>query len=247
MVTDKELAVFARSVVDAAMATDFKIDPLIGPSLSQAWGAVQSVICRHGLAIQQVIAAHLDADERFEVLRDHPTPLTAASVELVRSATDRDVLRFVTLPDDGPIDHVTRFDLLVVHLERGWVGVFDVKRGLGATASHKRKSISKDLLAARLTLPAYARTLGYAQARVATSAVIDHFGRAGFEADLTMDRKDLDRLFEGRISKRIDAMTMALGEALHAALPGLFQDAKRAGEVIELFGARPPTKRGPSR
>lgn len=251
-------SMIAKGVVRSAMASDLKKEPLLNaaPSVDRAYGLIQSVVCRHGSVIQQMLGDHLSQDERFEVFKNHPIPVSASALECVASSTPVDVLRRMSLGSSGAVHHVVCVDLFVVHLRRGWTGVFDCKRGWSPTACNRRREIEIDLRALRMTLPDLARRMGFSQVDLSTSAVIDFYGNAGFSEDLTLYRDDVDGFFGlplvGKIVRTTAALKkelgLALGEILGASSPetGHGAQARRLnGKVVSLFGERPPAGSDP--
>lgn len=246
----------AQEIVDAALSVEFRPDPIFRSPLSRAFSLMQSVVTRHGAAIQTMLADGLSQDDRFEVFKDHPVPITVAAMELAASRTSSDNFKWATLSASGTVHHVAIVDMFTIQLERGWAGVFDSKRGQAATPGSRRRTIELDLQAMRLTLPSFARQMGFLQVDYATSAVIDYFGNAGFRESITVPHHSIDRLFETELTPKIDAMTAALEARLHIAVCQVLKhpvegrqtrgDAEKAGaEIIRLFRGR--TSQEPSR
>lgn len=236
----------AKKIVEGALSVEFSPNPVCRTPMGRAFSVMQSVATRHGTAIQTMIADGLTQDDRFEVFRDHPIPVGVAALELVSSRTPANVLRHTTLSSSGAVHHVATIDIFAVHLERGWAGAFDSKRGQAPTPATRRRHIELDLRAIRMTLPSFARQMGFLQVDCATSAVIDYFGNAGFREAMTVPHGDIDRLFEMQLTPRIDAMTAALEVELDAAVREILKrgtrrqlkcvDADRVGaEMARLF------------
>jgi hypothetical protein len=217
----------ARKIVEGALSVEFSPNPVCRTLMGRAFSVMQSVATRHGMAIQAMIADGLSQDDRFEVFRDHPIPVGVAALELVSSRTRADVLRYATLSSSGAVHHVATIDIFAIQLERGWAGAFDSKRGQAPTPTTRRRNIELDLRAIRMTLPSFARQMGFLQVDCATSGVIDYFGNAGFREAMTVPHADIDRLFEMQLTPRIDAMTAALEVELDAALREVLKTGTR--------------------
>ena len=228
--TAGEFESLARDLVTNAMSASFHDDPVIGAELSRPFSIASSAICRHGLAIQSVISDTLAAQDRFEVLRNQPLPITRTASELASSRTSASNLRKVMLRADASVERIVNIDLVVIDEAAGWIGAFDCKRGAGPTATAKRRALERDLIALRLSLPSWARQLGYVTIEDATSGIIDYYGKAGFRSELTISRGELDEMFGVAISPRVDQMTVAVRAALHSGLPALFGKSRPPGE-----------------
>lgn len=246
----------AKRIVEGALSVEFPQNPVCRTPMGRAFSVMQSVATRHGTAIQTMIADGLSQDDRFEVFRDHPIPVGVAALELASSKTPANVLKYITLSSSGAVHHVATIDIFAIHLERGWAGAFDSKRGQAATPATRRRQIELDLRAIRMTLPSFARQMGFLEVDYATSAVIDYFGNAGFRKAITVPHADIDRLFELKLTSRIDAMTAALEVELDIAMRGILKHGTRcqlkavdaekvSAEMTRLFRASTTSVRPP--
>ena len=214
LVSAAAIARASRAVIANAMAGDFPIDPIIGPSLSQSFSVINSVVKRHGLLLQRTLSDALAASGRFEVLTEVALPITEAANDLLTSHnSDRDLAKIKLKADSNTVRMVT-VDLIVVDTESGWAGVYDVKRGNGATESGRRRPIEHGLRASRLVLASFLSKLGFEYIHNVTSAVIDYYGGSGFSKDLKLTRDELDGHFGVPVIETVDAMTAELHRAL---------------------------------
>jgi hypothetical protein len=219
----------ARNAVAGALAGDFPVDPIVGPELSRAISCIGSVVKRHGGLIEMGIAGALMASDRFIVITNVALPLTKGAAQLLDAKNSDEDLSKIRLSADSEADGIVNVDLVVVDPEAAWAGVYEIKRGNGATEHGKRRPIVRKLRAARLVLASYVRQLGHGPIETATSAVIDYCGASGFDPDFTLTRDQLDAHFGVPVAATVDAMTTAVRETLHAELPRLF------GSVLDGF------------
>jgi hypothetical protein len=225
LVSAAAIARASRAVIDNAMAGDFPIDPIIGPDLSKSLSVINSVVKRHGLMLQKSLADALAATGRFEVLTEVALPITEAANALLASQnSDRDLAK-IKLKADSAILRMVTVDLIVVETEAGWAGVYDVKRGNGATESARRRPIEHGLKAARLVIADYLSKLGYEGIRNVTSAVIDVYGASGFSKDLKVTGDELDEHFGVPVLATLEAVTTELHRTLFAEMRGLLAPA----------------------
>ena len=213
----------AREAVAGALAGDFPVDPLIGKELSRALSCIGSVVKRHGALIEMGIAGALRVSDRFVVLPNVAIPLTKAALQLLDAKNTDETLSKIKLSADSEASGIVNVDLVVVDPEAGWAGAYEIKRGNGATEHGKRRPIMRRLRAVRLVLASFVDQLGYGPIKTATSAVIDYFGASGFDPHFTITREKLDEHFGVPVMATVDAMTMAVRDALEAELPALFE------------------------
>lgn len=220
--TQEALLRAAREIVASAIAGDFPADPLIARDLSRGISAVGSLVKRHGWVLQNTLAKVLAANGRFVVWTDVPLPLTKAAKTLIAAKNSGKDLARIRLPANSEIDRMVTVDLIVVEPVIGWAGVYEVKRGNGATETRKRLPTEQMLQAARLVLPSFLEKLGYDGITTVTSAVIDYYGASGFNPEVTLTRDQLDDHFGVPVIITVDAMTTALRDAFELELPRLF-------------------------
>ena len=213
----------AREAVAGALAGDFPIDPVIGKDLSRALSCIGSVVKRHGALIEMGIAGALTNSDRFIVLPKVSLPLTKAALQLLDGKNSDESLAKIRLSADSEADGMVNLDLCVVDPEAHWAGVYEIKRGNGATEHGKRRPIMRKLRAVRPVLASYVHQLGYGPIETVTSAVIDYFGSSGFDSHFTITRDMLDEYFGVPVVATVDAMTAAVRDALEAELPALFE------------------------
>ena len=217
LTTDEAISRAAKQVVASALDATSTIDPIIGAEFSRAFSFFGLVVQRHGLLIQRVLADTLAASERFEVLIESPIPITAAALDLLTSENSEKDLASIKLKSDSRVERSVMVDIVVIDEKKRWAGVYDVKRGNGETTWKTRKPIENDLRAARLVLQSHLKKLGYDVDHV-NSAVIDYFGSSGFPRNIKINGDELDRHFGVPIATRINSMTAALCNEVHAGL-----------------------------
>jgi hypothetical protein len=213
----------AREAVAGALAGDFPIDPVIGKDLSRALSCIGSVVKRHGGLIEMGIAGALTNSDRFIVLPNVSLPLTKAALQLLDGKNSDETLAKIRLSADSEADGMVNLDLCVVDPKAYWAGIYEIKRGNGATEHGKRRPIMRKLRAVRPVLASYVHQLGYGPIETITSAVIDYFGSSGFDPAFTITRNQLDEHFGVPVVATVDAMTAAVRDALEAELPALFE------------------------
>ena len=225
LISHDAIARASRAVIANAMAGDFPVDPVIGAEWSKTFSIINSVVKRHGLLIQKTLSDALAASGRFEILTDVPLPITEAANDLLTSKNCERDLAKIRLKADSKTVRMVTVDLIVVDTENGWAGVYDVKRGNGATESGKRRPIEFGLRAGRLVLASFLSKYGYDDIRSVTSAVIDYYGASGFSKELKLTREELDEHFGVPVLETIDAMTAELQRALHLEMRTLLVPA----------------------
>ena len=213
----------AQAAVAGALAGEFPEDPIIGRDVSRAISCISSVVKRHGPLLETGIADALKASDRFIVLTNVSLPLTKGAKQLLAARNPDESLARIKLAANSEADGIVKVDLVVVDPDTGWAGVYEVKRGNGATEHRKRRPTIQNLRASRLVAASYLEQLGYGPIDRTTSAVIDYYGASGFDPNFTLTREDLDEHFGVPVVATVDALTDALREALHAELPRLFE------------------------
>lgn len=238
--TDEAVARAARLAVEGALENTFSIDPIVGPELSRSFSFVNSVIQRHGMLIQRTLADTLAESGRFEVMSETPIAITSTAADLLASKnSDRDLAR-IRLESDTKAIRMVNIDLIVVDLETGWAGAYDVKRGNGETSWRARRPIEHDLRAVRLVLASHLKKFGHRVEDI-SSGIIDYYGSSGFSRDIKVTRDQLDEHFGVPVAGRIDAMTTALKSSMHERLREILEPALRS-----LPRARTPERMRPA-
>lgn len=217
LTTDEAISRAAKQVVASALDATSSIDPIIGAEFSRAFSFFGLVVQRHGLLIQRVLADILASSGRFEVLTESPIPITAAALDLLASENSEKDLSSIKLKSDSRVERSVMVDIIVIDETKRWAGVYDVKRGNGETTWKTRKPIENDLRAARLVLQSHLKKLGHDIDHV-DSAVIDYYGSSGFPRNIKISGGELDRHFGVPITDKIDNMTAALRDEVHAGL-----------------------------
>jgi hypothetical protein len=229
----------AQGIVVSALAGEFPPDPVIGTDLSRTVSTIASVVKRHGAQIQMTLADALAASGRYVVFTDLSIPFTKAAQGLLDAKVPPKNLQPLMLRADSEADRMLSVDLVVVELEAGWAGVYEVKRGNGATESRKRGPTERTLQAARLVTASYLHQLGYEGIREVTSAVIDYYGCSGFRVELTLTRDQLDYHFGVPVVATVEAMTAALRDALQQELPNLLRPFIDTTKAVDIQVAAP--------
>jgi hypothetical protein len=232
LITDEAISRVAKQTVAGALATTSSIDPLIGPEFSGMFSFAGLLMQRHGLLIQRMLADILASSGRFEVLMESPIPITAAALDLLASKNSERDLASIKLKSDSRVERSVPVDLIVIDEDKRWAGAYDVKRGNGETTWKTRKTIENDLRAARLVLQSHLKKLGHDIDHV-DSAVIDYYGSSGFPRNIKINGNELDRHFGVPIASKIDSMTAALREEVHAGLLEILDPAIRKLTAVQ--------------
>ena len=235
LITDQAFARAARQAVLGALGGDFSVDPIVGPALSRCFSVIGSLIQRHGLLIQRTLADALLASGRFDVLFNVQIPLTETARDLLVSRNAPGSLAKINLQSDSRAIRMVTLDLLVIDLEARWAGVYDVKRGNGASDNGKRRKLERDLHGVRLVLADHLVKLGYEGIDDVTVGIIDYYGLSTFSREIKILGCELDEHFGVPVMNHVEALTEALGNALQAELPDLLRPALQS-----LARAAPP-------
>ncbi len=227
LIPHTEIRRAARAVVSNALNGDFPIDPVIEAELSKTFSTVSSVVKRHGLLLQRTLGDALAASGRFEVMNDVPIPVTEAANDLLTSRNSNRDLAKIRLKSDANVVRMVTVDVVVIDLEAGWAGAYDMKRGNGATETRKRRPIEHDLRAIRLVLASALSKHGYQGIEEVTTGVIDFYGSSGFSDEMRITKDQIDDHFGVPILQTLEAMTDELRIALHAEMRGLLAPALR--------------------
>lgn len=233
LTTTEAISRAVKQVVASALDATCSIDPILGAEFSRAFSFVNLMVQRHGILIQRVISDVLASSGRFEVLTESPLPITAAALDLLTPENSEKALNTVEPGADSRVEKSMMVDVVVIHVAKRWAGVYDVKRGNGETTWKTRKSIEIDLRAARLVLQSHLRKLGYDIDHV-NSGVIDYYGSSGFPRNIKINGDELDRHFGIPIAAKIDSMTSAIHDEMHAGLLPILEPFIR-----ELIALRP--------
>lgn len=225
LVTEQAVARAARHAVVGALGGDFSVDPIVGPALSRCFSVIGSLIQRHGLLIQRTLADALVASGRFDVMFNVQIPLTEAARDLLVSRNAPGSLAKISLQSDSRAIRMVTLDLLVIDLEARWAGVYDVKRGNGASDNGKRRKLERDLHGVRLVLADHLVKLGYEGIDDVTVGIIDYYGLSTFSREIKILGSELDEHFGVPVVQHVEALTEALSAALQAELPDLLKPA----------------------
>ena len=249
LTTDEAISRAAKQVVASALDATSSIDPIIGAEFSRAFSFFNLVVQRHGLLIQRVLVDTLADSGRFEVPTESPVPITAAALDLLLSENSEKDLASIKLKSDSRVERSVMVDIIVIDETKRWAGVYDVKRGNGETTWKTRKPIENDLRAARLVLQSHLKKLGHDIDHV-DSAVIDYYGNSGFPRNIKIAGDELDRHFGIPIASKIDSMTAAIYDEVHAGLLQILEPIMRKFATLRRAAAAQPmptTPEGPMR
>jgi hypothetical protein len=223
---ENSLAAAARQAVTASLGAEFRLDPLFSPEISKLISFAGSVAIRHGPLIERAIGEALKG-QGLEVLRNVAIPVTRGALALVESSEySQHAERQIDFNDNDIADQVDA-DILAVDEKKGCAGAFSVKRGGGAAGTKRRSNDVRMLRALKFTLASWLRRQGFRSVDVATVAVIDYLGQAGFPKDITIGRNELDDFFQAQIVAEVDAMTQAMRTAIDAEIRRLLEPIVR--------------------
>lgn len=213
----------AVETLEAALAGQHPVDPMLGPSLSRLVSAVNAAVKRSGPLIEKALVAALER-AGYVVLRHVAMPVSEAARNLVAFNEMRD-LRGVSVAADAPAEgSAIVYDLLVYcpKTRRAWL--IEVKRGNGATELRKIRPITEALNAGSLQIKAHLKALGY-RVRSVDAKLVDYYGHSGFDDQVRITGADLDRTFQAPVRGLIEAVLAEMRARLFAALPALLAQA----------------------
>jgi hypothetical protein len=208
----------ATDAVDAALASEFPADPLLGRDLSTLLSTTASIVKRHGPLIEKAIAEAL-ATAGLIVETNVRFPITAPADDVVNSQPT-ELLRGLHLRLASEPNRSVDVDVLAVDEVRSLAIAATIKRGGGATEARKRRPLEKDMRAVGLLLRSYVRQLGYGVDDVRI-AIVDYYGLGGFSGDLVVKGPDLDRFFTVPVTSTVTALTAHLRSTYCRHLPNL--------------------------
>jgi hypothetical protein len=214
-----ELLTAAEAAVDGALRATFVPDPLLGPGLSQLGSVLASVVKRHGGLIEMSITDVLERSGRYIVLRGVAMPITVPTQELVRASTLAQ-LGDMSIALSGPVAQTVFLDLIVIDRHERRAIIAEVKRGSGKNEARKIHQVAWVLRCAQVQGRAFLASLGFEVAS-ARAVLIDVYGRAGYDDDLTVTGAAIDRLFAVPVTAAVEAVTAVLRGRLRAAVPDL--------------------------
>lgn len=228
----------AKKEVDKALEAEYRPDPMFRPEISKAMSFASGCIIRHGRLIELAAAEALRMGG-LTVLRNVKVPVTSEALGLVTSDKYSQLVgQQIDFNIASTVDFVDA-DLLVIDEMSRWAASGSCKRGNGQTETRKRKDGAKQLRAVGFTLASWLRQQGY-RVDVGTVAVIDYYGQAGFPADMTLKRQDIDGFFGLPIVKVIDATTRAMHEAADAAMGTLLESVVKVMPPAPIFEGSAP-------
>lgn len=205
------------AVVQQASAAAFPEDPLLTADMSRLTSTVSSVIKRHGPLLEGAIADALEGSGRYAVLRRMRLPISADG----RAAAAAGECH-AQIPLASPIEGWVDADLVAIDKATRHLLALQIKRGGGKTDAKKRRQIERDLRAALPTLRAYfAEEAFHLDVASCEVRIVDVYGGAGFDPELTIFGWELDVAFDLPVEAWITATTTALRAALGAVLPEL--------------------------
>lgn len=216
-----ELAARIDNAIARALATDFAVDPLLGPDMSRLGSFVSSVVKRDGTIIEASICAALRRHSHLTVMPQVRMPITVSAEAFVRSNSELELGKFA-MSIEGATTRIAHYDMIVVDKVRDVAMLLEIKRGGGKTEAKKIRAIERDLACGRLQLKAYLNTLGIRVTRF-ESWVIDYHGRSGFPSSLTVTRDGLDELFGVPVAATTEAAARAMRQGMLAELPPLLE------------------------
>jgi hypothetical protein len=213
----------ADKTIDAALAGNHPVDPLLGHDVSVAVSTLNSAVKRSGTIIEKALAKSLE-QQGFVVLTQVSMQLSAAARDLVANNAPA-TLRGVAIGNHAPMEGPTVvFDLLVWCPRTRTAWLLEIKRGNGPTELRKIKPIAATLRAGALQVKAYLAKMGIKVKRV-EARVVDYYGHSGFPDDVRITGDHLDRTFRAPIRSLIEQVLDGLRARLFTAVPALLMRA----------------------
>ncbi|MEX6509047.1 hypothetical protein [Jiella sp. M17.18] len=160
-------------------------------AFSELASILRSVVTRVGQAIPDLIAKALEQDPRFTVLREYPLPLTRAAAEVVDNNRR---LSLVELKHDLHQTGTYATDLVVIDDETRHASILECRRGGVVFSGPRIAAILRTLRIATLTARKALEADGYRVSRVGCG-VIDRYGRAGYDPEMTIGPDAIDLAF----------------------------------------------------
>ncbi len=215
------LPVELRDAVDGALLECFDKnycpDELLGNTLTQVRGPLDSLPKRHGLLLEKAIAhAFAEAGDRYEVQTQVALTVSKEAMSLVES-NQLDKLDNLNLPIGGSHGKRVVIDILVFDHQTGDLHVISVKRGGGAQGGRDARDARKDLTAAGLMLKNMTLRKGLPVLSV-KKVLVDWYGRSGIVARKKVTRETVDAYFGLPIASRVEAMSAYLESSIAARM-----------------------------
>ncbi|MEX6508641.1 hypothetical protein [Jiella sp. M17.18] len=205
----------AVSIVAGAVAAAEVLDPssMLG-IYSFLATALRSIVTRAGQAIPAVIAKALSYDPDLTVLQEFELPLTRAATEVVEK--NRHLVEIDLAHDLHPVGSYTA-DLIVIDTTTRHATILECRRGSVPFSSPKIASTLRTLRVAALSARSRLEADGFRVATV-SCGVIDRYGRAGYDAAMTVGPEELDSLFEIPVLPYLDRLDARIREELEHRL-----------------------------
>ncbi len=224
----------ARSVVTNAItaANQSEPDPMLG-EFSILAGVMRSVVTRAGQAIPDCVAAALSGDDQLTVLREHALPLTRAAAEVVDANRK---MASIELAHDVYVTGSYHADLAILDTATSHLTILECRRGSVPFSSPKTNAALRTLRIASLTARRALESSGY-RVNSVSCGVFDQYGRARYDAAMTLGPTDIDAAFEVPVRAVLDLFDQAIrAELCRHLLPVL-----RALLHVELCADRTAT------
>ena len=197
----------ARSVVTNAMATanQSEPDPMLG-EFSILASVLRSVVTRAGQAIPDCVAAALSGDDQLTVLREHALPLTRAAAEVVDANRQ---MGSIELAHDAQVMGSYHADLAILDTATSHLTILECRRGSVPFSSPKTNAALRTLRIASLTARRAFESNGY-RVNSVSCGVFDRYGRAGYDAAMTLGPCEIDAAFDVPVRAVLDLFDQAI-------------------------------------
>lgn len=206
------------STIAAALARQFRADPIVPAKYTNAVSAIGSVVKRHGAVIQAAVIERLRASPHHHVLDVGRLIIPPEADLLARTGALETCLR-TSLPYDATaIGRVIVPDLVVIDRRTNVVTAYEIKRGSGHLDAGKRRATERDLLCAAMVLPSAVTQLGYEVSRPGRARAIFYYGCRSTDPRLGLVRADLDRHFGWPVRCYVDEVNELFRTRLAEAL-----------------------------
>lgn len=193
------LQALAEELVAKAANSIIADDPILGP-WSNAISVGARVQKQHGRELPKATAMILEY-HGFKVWENPKIALSESLLELARY-NDISTLQSINYPKSAGDRLEYEADLIVYCPITAWAGVFDGKRGGGASDSISRDALVQKMKACYLTLPTWLREKRL-QSSVVDVRIIDYFGQSKYKDDIAIRGGQIDDYFGCNVEEHL--------------------------------------------
>lgn len=227
------------STIAAALARQFRADPIVPATYSNTVSAIGSVVKRHGSVIQAAIVERLRASPHHHVMEVRRLVVPPEADLLARTGALETCLRTSLPYDPHGGGRIVAPDLIVIDRRTNVVTAYEIKRGSGHLDAGKRRATERDLLCTAMILPSLVTRMGYAVAQPGRARAIFYYGCRSTDHRLSLTRADLDRHFGWPVRAYVEEANALFRTRFVQAL------AERNGALLTSNDGAAPDPSGP--